>query len=226
MNRRWESALAALCLAVAGLVGLAIVWAQPAVYADIASRERFAPATFRFVHDGTLRVFELPDLVGLHTSWLRYVTGRAGSGPGGTLSVDFFTRAELGHMADVRVVFIAVEIAALVASAVLFVLVAWVRSRGPAALARLFRSAAMVAGIGVAVLAAAAALSFDALFLAFHEVFFPQGNFLFDPATSNLLTLYPDEYWYGVTLRIGVSFVAGCVLIGAVAHATLRAGRR
>ena len=226
MILRWEGALAALCLAVAGLVGLAVVWAQPAVYADIAARERFAPATFHFVHDGAAYRLELPELVGLHTSWLRYVTGRATGGPGGTMTMDFFTVAEQRHMADVRVVFIAAEIAALVAAAILFVLIASVRARGSGALARLFRSAAIAAGIGVAVLAAAAALSFDALFLAFHEVFFPQGNFLFDPATSNLLTLYPDEYWYGVTLRIGVSFVVACVLIGAIAHATLRAGRR
>lgn len=226
MIRRWEIALAAVCLAVAGLVGLAIIWAQPGVYADIAASERFAPATFRFVHDGTSRVLQLPELVGLHTSWLRYVTGRATSGPGGTTTVDFFTGAEQAHMADVRTVFIAAEIAALIAAAVLLVLVAVVRARGPAALARLLRLAAVAAGIGVAVLATAAALSFDALFLAFHEVFFPQGNFLFDPATSNLLTLYPDEYWYGVTLRIGLSFVAGCVLIAAAAHATLRPGRR
>lgn len=226
MIRRWEAALAALCLALAGLVGLGVVWAQPGVYADIAARERFAPATFRFVHDGTTYRLELRELVGLHTSWLRYVTGRATTGPGGTTTGDFFTRAEQAHMADVRVVFIAAEIAALAAAAVLFVLVARIRERGPAALVRLFRLAAIAAGTGVAVLAAAAALSFDALFLAFHEVFFPQGNFLFDPASSNLLTLYPDEYWYGVTIRIGLSFVAACLLIAVAAHATLRTGRR
>jgi|GEM_PF-4857464 len=226
MIRRWEVALAALCLAVAGLVGLAIGWAQPGVYADIARSEGFDRATFRFVFDGRAQVFELPTLVGLHTSWLRYVTGRATTGPGGTMTGDFFTIAEQRHMVDVRVVFIAVEIAALVATAVLFVLVARANARGPAALARLLRSAALAAGIGVALLAAGAVVSFDALFLVFHEVFFPQGNFLFDPATSNLLRLYPDEYWYGVTLRIGLSFVAACVLIGAVAHATLSAGRR
>lgn len=218
--------LAALCLAVTGLVGLAIVWAQPAIYADIARSERFAPATFHFVHDGTSRVIELPELVGLHTRWLRYVTGRAPTSGGGTVTGDFFTTAEQRHMADVRTVFIAAEIAALGAAAALFVLVAWVRARGWAAIARLFRSAAVAAGIGVAFLATAAALSFDTLFLAFHEVFFPQGNFLFDPATSNLLTLYPDQYWYGVTLRVGLSFVASCLLIAAVAHATLRTERR
>ena len=225
MIRRWESALAALCLAVAGLVGLAIVWAQPGVYADIARTEGFDQATFRFVHDGTTRAFDLRDLVGLHTSWLRYVTGRATTTGGGTTTNDFFTIAEQRHMADVRVVFIAAETLALVAAGVLFVQVAWIRIRGRAALVRLFRSAAIAAGFGVALLAAAAALSFDALFLAFHEVFFPQGNFLFDPATSNLLTLYPDPYWYGVTLRIGVSFVGVCLVIAALAHATLRAGR-
>jgi len=226
MIRRWESALAALCLAVAGLVGLAVGWAEPAVYAGIARSEGFDRATFRVLNDGTTRVLELQALVALHTGWLRYVTGRAASGPGGTSMADFFTPAEQSHMADVRVVFVAAEIAALIGAAILLVLVVRIRARGPGSVARLLRTAAIAAGIGVAVLAGAAALSFDALFLAFHEVFFPQGNFLFDPATSNLLTLYPDEYWYGVTLRIGASFVAACVLIAAVAHATLRAGRR
>ena len=225
MIRRWESAQAALCFAVAGLVGLAIVWAQPGVYADIARAEGFDHATFRMVLDGAPRPMRPQDLMDLHAGWLRYVTGRGGP-LGGTTAFELFTAAERSHMADVRAVFIAAEVAALAATAVLFVQVAWIRTRGRAALARLFRSAAIAAGVGVALLAAAAALSFDALFLAFHEVFFPQGNFLFDPATSNLLTLYPDQYWYGVTLRIGVSFVAACVLIAAVAHATLRTERR
>lgn len=224
MTRRWEAALAGICLAVAGLVGLALVWAQPGVYADIATSEGFARTTFRALDGTPPVVMELRDLVGLHESWLRYVMGKGG-GPGGTTAVVFFTAAERSHMRDVRTVFIAAEIAALVAAAILFVQVAWIRARGRVAFARLARSAAVAAGIGVALLAAAAAVSFDALFLAFHEVFFPQGNFLFDPATSNLLTLYPDPYWYGVTLRIGVSFVGVCLVIAALAHATLRAGR-
>jgi len=129
-------------------------------------------------------------------------------------------------MRDVRAVFVAAEIAALAAAAILFVLVARIRVRGPIAIARLVRSAALAAAIGVAALAGAAAVSFDALFLAFHEVFFPQGNFLFDPATSNLLALYPDAYWYGVTLRVGLSFVALCLCGAVLAHATLGRARR
>ena len=78
-------------------------------------------------------------------------------------------------------------------------------------------AAAMVTGIGVA-----AALAFDRLFLLFHEVFFPQGNFLFDPATSNLLRLYPDWYWEGVTAGVAVSFVALALIAAGGAHLALR----
>jgi uncharacterized membrane protein len=72
------------------------------------------------------------------------------------------------------------------------------------------------------VVGVAAALAFEPLFLAFHYVFFPQGNFLFDPATSNLLRLYPESYWYGVTVRIGAGFVAVALTLAGAAHLALR----
>ena len=70
----------------------------------------------------------------------------------------------------------------------------------------------------------AAALAFDQLFLLFHDVFFPQGNFLFDPATSNLLRLYPEWYWQGITAGVGLSFIALALLAAWVAHSALRWG--
>ena len=89
----------------------------------------------------------------------------------------------------------------------------------------LLRDAAIAAGAGTAAVAVAAAIAFDPLFLLFHELFFPQGNFLFGP-DSNLLALYPDPYWYGVTLRIGLTFVAAMAIIAIAAAATLRQARR
>jgi uncharacterized membrane protein len=90
---------------------------------------------------------------------------------------------------------------------------------------RLVRDAAIAAGAGTAIVAAGAAVAFDPLFLLFHEVFFPQGNFLFGP-DSNLLVLYPEPYWYGVTLRIGLAFVALMAALATVMAATLRRTRR
>ena len=86
---------------------------------------------------------------------------------------------------------------------------------------RLARDAALVAVAAVAVIGVAAALAFDSLFLLFHEVFFPQGNFLF-PASSNLLRLYPDWYWQGITAGVAVSFITLALLVAVAAHLTLR----
>jgi len=89
----------------------------------------------------------------------------------------------------------------------------------------LIRDAGLAAAIGVAAIAIAAVVAFDPLFLVFHEVFFPQGNFLF-PANSNLLAMYPDPYWYGVTLRVGLTFVAAMAVVAITSAATLRRARR
>ncbi|MHB8631297.1 MAG: lipoprotein intramolecular transacylase Lit, partial [Candidatus Limnocylindria bacterium] len=78
---------------------------------------------------------------------------------------------------------------------------------------------------GMVLVAIAAAVAFDPLFLLFHELFFPQGNFLFGPE-SNLIAMYPDAYWYGVTMRIAVTLVVAAAVIAVAATAALRRGRR
>jgi len=86
----------------------------------------------------------------------------------------------------------------------------------------LVRDASLAAAGIVLIVGIAAALAFDPLFLLFHEIFFPQGNFLFDPATSNLLRLYPEWYWQGITAGVGVSFIGLALITAAAASVTLR----
>ena len=93
------------------------------------------------------------------------------------------------------------------------------RRRGDAL--RLVRAGALIAAGIVALIAVAAAVAFDPLFLLFHEVFFPQGNFLFAP-DSNLIRLYPEWYWQGITAGVGLSFVAVALLVAGAAHIALR----
>lgn len=162
----------------------------------------------------------LDDLVALHRSWLAYVTG-FGFGPGALL----FTADEGRHMADVRNVFIGAEIAAVCGLAVLVILVRAVARRGSAAAAALARDASVIAAAAVAILGIAAGAAFDSLFLAFHRLFFPQGNFLFPPH-SNLIAMYPDQYWYETTIRIGAAFVVAMAVIAIGSAATLRRARR
>jgi integral membrane protein (TIGR01906 family) len=162
----------------------------------------------------------LGDLVGLHRAWLAYVTG-FGNEPG----VLLFTVDESQHMADVRRVFIGAEIAAVCGLAAIMILGRAVARRGSASVAALARDASVIAAAAVAVLGIAAAVAFDSLFLAFHELFFPQGNFLFPP-DSNLIAMYPDQYWYETTIRIGAAFVVAMAVIAIASAATLRRARR
>ena len=89
----------------------------------------------------------------------------------------------------------------------------------------LVRDGSLIAAAVVVLIGIVAALAFEPLFLAFHYVFFPQGNFLFDPATSNLLRLYPDWYWQGISLRVGLSFIAVALGVAGVAALRLRGAK-
>jgi integral membrane protein (TIGR01906 family) len=42
---------------------------------------------------------------------------------------------------------------------------------------------------------------FDFTFTLFHIIFFPQGNWMFDP-TSMLITLFPEQFFFDISLRI------------------------
>ncbi len=220
MSRRWQTATVVVALLVVGLVGLALVFAQPFFYEGVA--RDFAPVVWHSpLGDGAVTGRgSLGELVGLHRSWLAFVTG-FGDGPG----VPLFTADEREHMADVRHLFIATEIAAVCALAVLATMGWAVGRRGAGSVAALAREASLIAAVAVALLGIAAALAFDPLFLAFHELFFPQGNFLFPP-DSNLIAMYPDQYWYATTIRIGVAFVLAMAVIALASAATLRRARR
>jgi len=214
-----------VCLTVAGLVALATAFGGTATYRSIM--REFAPVTFHLVlGDRTARdaPIDLPALIGWHDAWFAYVTGELPDPPI-SFGATVFTRDEYSHMQDVRQVFVAARILAIVGAAVAALLLVRAWRRDPRAGVVLIRGAAIAAAVGVAVVAVGAAVAFDALFLLFHEVLFPQGNFLFGP-DSNLIAMYPDAYWYGVTLRVGTAFAAASALIAIAAAATLRQARR
>jgi integral membrane protein (TIGR01906 family) len=225
---RWISVALGLTFAVAGIVGLVLIFAGPATYADIARSNGFE--TIPFLVPGTAPVerrrpvhYDLPTRVDLHERTLSYVLSRDVGTPRDPTTRDpLFALDEQQHLADVQRVFTVVTIAALLAVATLLSLLWAVSHAGRVAALRAIRDGALASAILIAVLAALFAVAFEPAFLAFHYLFFPQGNFLFDPATSNLLALYPEAYWYGVTLRIGVTFVSAMAAIAIAATVALR----
>ncbi len=226
--RPLEVAAFAAAFAVAGLVALAVSFAGADMYHEVATREDIAREAFRApgwpdpAWGGGIEITRYPlgTLVELHRRTLAYVLGDAPALPPSPTRGDFYSAEERSHLADVRAVFLGSRIAAVAALALLAWLLA--RPRDPRRSWRLARAGALISATAVLVLAGAAALAFDAMFLLFHQIFFPQGNFLFDPRSSNMLTLYPEAYFYTVALRIGLTFVALAALLAAVSHAALR----
>lgn len=218
---RVEVAIFAIALAVFGLVALALVWSGGWGYELLARATGHTETTFLQIdgRTGSVTGAVVVDLVGLlrwHGLWASYVIGLSQSPPEPS---GFFTADEVAHMADVRGVFRGAEYAAALALFVLAFRVQRARRRRDAL--RLVRADALTATGIVAVIGVAAAVAFDPLFLLFHDVFFPQGNFLFGPV-SNLIRLYPEWYWQGITAGVGLSFIALALLAAGAAHIALR----
>jgi integral membrane protein (TIGR01906 family) len=192
MTPRWEAALAALALAVFGLAQ-AVYW-------------QAGEATYRDLLPG--------GDVAAHRQTLAYVLDLAPE-PAPAFDAD-----ERSHLADVRGVFRGLRVASILAGVALLGLVARARMRRRSL--RLIRDGAVLAGAATLALGVVAAVAFEPAFLAFHYLFFPQGNFLFDPVTSNLLRVYPQSYWYGVTLRVGATFIVVMAVIAGAAWMAMR----
>jgi integral membrane protein (TIGR01906 family) len=220
---RIETALFAIGFTMAGLVLLALIWSGAGPYVDMARENRIAGATF---YDHATRSnsvsLDLGPLAEQHRVWSEYVTGGRDNPPElGTL----YTADEVSHMRDVRGVFDAAKILIPAGLFVMAIRLQRARARSAEVMLRLMRDGAAAAGIAVVAVGVIAALAFEQAFLLFHTVFFPQGNFLFDPATSNLVRLYPDWYWQGITLRIGLTFIALAAAVAVAASVGLRRAR-
>lgn len=217
-SHRVDVAISAVALTVFGLVVLAIVWSGDWAYQGLANLNGVTGTTFRstLTNPPAEIPVDLGALLRWHRRWATYVIG-VGAVPEG---LGTFDADEYAHMDDVRNVFRGAQFAAGLAFIVLVFRLNRARSfeRG----LRLARDSAVVAAAIVAVIGVAAAVAFEPLFLLFHDVFFPQGNFLFDPATSNLIRLYPEWYWEGITAGVGASFIALALLCAALSHAVLR----
>jgi integral membrane protein (TIGR01906 family) len=124
---------------------------------------------------------------------------------------------ERGHMADVRGVFVAFGVLALVSAVGLAA--AHRLARGGTAFWRPVRAGAIGIAAAVVVLGLIGFFAFDAVFEAFHGLFFAGGNYTFDPATDRLVQLFPYQFW------IETSFVLGVVVLALSAVAMWLAQR-
>lgn len=124
-----------------------------------------------------------------------------------------YNERELSHMLDVKIVFQGMVTAWTILLVILAGLGLWAwRGRWmPAFLRALSNGGKLTIGIVVFILAAVA-ISFDALFTAFHRIFFTGNSWLFY-YSDTLIRLFPLPFWEMGFILVGVLTLAGAALL-------------
>jgi integral membrane protein (TIGR01906 family) len=141
-----------------------------------------------------------------------------------------FNPREVAHMRDVKALFRRVfqlqELAFAYGATYVALVFLWSRERSMQRLAR----ESVLAGLVTAGVMAAAALAmlvgFDQLFLQFHLFSFSNDFWQLNPATDHLLQMFPQGFWFDVSLAVGVLTVVEGGLVALVGFAYLRWSER
>lgn len=71
-----------------------------------------------------------------------------------------------------------------------------------------------IAGACVLIVAGLAALDFDRAFVVFHAIFFPgKDNWIFNPATDQIIQIMPEQFFCNCAILIGVIFLTCCAVL-------------
>lgn len=129
---------------------------------------------------------------------------------------DFFNEQDRFHMGEVQALFTGGMQLRLAAGIVLAVSVAGLMFlNGKVCLQILCRSYRTVLGVFVILLTGLGILvvrDFNTVFVKFHELFFDNDLWIFDPAEDFMIRMLPEGLFYDFVIRIGLIFTAGLVL--------------
>ena len=124
----------------------------------------------------------------------------------------FYDLDERNHLGDARLLLGGFLLAGGISILCLAtVLVRW-RDRS-VAIWTVIRRAGLSTAVAVLLLGLISLVAFDSLFRLFHQVFFPGGNWAFDPDTQRLVQLFPFRFWQIAATALG-AFV---LLLGLLA---------
>lgn len=124
----------------------------------------------------------------------------------------FYDPSEASHLRDARLLLYLLLGAGMISGIALAV--ALTRARDRRSTWRGIGRGAAVVVVGVVMLGVGGLVAFGPLFELFHRLFFPGGNWAFDPRTQHLVQLYPFAFWQLATAAFGVlALVIGLVVM-------------
>ena len=131
---------------------------------------------------------------------------------------DFFNEQDRLHMEDVRNLFLGglkVRWILLAGAAVLLLIFTALKGDWKRAVPKAFFTALGIMGVLTVILGCLFASDFNRYFTIFHEIFFTNDLWMFDPDTDLMIRMLPEGFFYDMVMRIGGIFI-GCLLVLAV----------
>lgn len=127
------------------------------------------------------------------------------------------------HFEEVKRIFVAVQCICAV-SGISFLILAWRRIRkreyGFLKLLSVFTL------VIPAIFGALAVADWDTFFVRFHELFFSNDYWIFDPVTDPVINILPDQFFAHCAGAILLCLVAGCIVAGGLYRIAARYARR
>lgn len=202
---------------IAAVVILLISGFQAAMYADFGVYER------EYIKYQVLRELdmEMEDAMYVTREMMAYLKGDRER-----LSVvttvegteqDFFNEQDRLHMDDVQGLFLGGlalrRWAFAVLAAALVFLAAACRKEIWRTLARSFQVVLGILAALILFLGIAMARNFNAVFTKFHEIFFDNDLWIFDPAEDYMIRMLPEGLFFDMVIRIGGFFLTGLTVL-------------
>lgn len=123
---------------------------------------------------------------------------------------DFFNERDRMHMKDVKNLFLKGIKAGVVCLVLAVLILGWMKKGEPHWRRLFFRAYVMALGVWAAlgvVLGIAFSIDFTTCFTIFHEIFFTNNLWLFDPATDYMIRMLPEGFFSDMVVRISMVWI-------------------
>lgn len=142
---------------------------------------------------------------------------------------DFFNEQDRFHMADVRNLFLGgLKLRNLCAAAAFLLIMGLIiaKTDWKRLLPRAYLWALGILLVVILLLAAAFSIDFTRCFTIFHEIFFTNDLWMFNPSEDYMIRMLPEGFFLDMVIRIGMTFVGMLLAAGGLMFAVIRMSRR
>ncbi len=142
---------------------------------------------------------------------------------------DFFNEQDRFHMGEVKDLFLGglrLRNYLLAAAALFLLLLVIGKTDLGKVLPRAYFISLGVFGALTGILGCLFASNFNKYFTIFHEIFFDNDLWIFDPAEDYMIRMLPEGFFFDFVIRIGGFFLGGLILLGGLAGGWMIFGKR